>query len=144
MNNKGFSLLELIVIVSIMAALIIIAIPATRSWRAAAQDREMAREVLSWLRHARSQSVTDGQNYTVTIDLDNKTYTTYSGEVIDFPLQTAIESKVNIGDAWSSSGNSSVTFRAQGSCTSTLFVRVQQKDNLVIRLDSTATGLARL
>lgn len=144
MNKRGFTLIELIIIISIMAILMAIAVPATRSWRDSARNKEVAREVLSLLRHARSQAVTDSQEQTVNIDVGGKQYNINGGANVSLPKQISWEGKEMLNDAWSAAGTYDITFRPQGSCTQTIYLRIQNNDNLIISIPSTATGLARL
>jgi len=144
MNKRGFTLIEMVVVISIMAILMAIAVPATRSWRDSARNKEVAREILSLLRHARSQAVTDSQEQIVTIDVGGKQYNINSGSNISLPKQITLEGKEKLDDAWSDAGTYEITFLPQGSCTTTIYLRIQNSDNLIISIPSTATGLARL
>lgn len=147
MNKQGFTLIELVIVISIMGVLMAIAIPATRGWRESIQHKEVARNVLSVLRHARSQAVADSRERSVTIDIGNQRYSTsYSLEGKSFPVTSPIEARDSdgVGVAWKTGGTFVVKFRPQGSCDTEIYVRVNGRDDLVVRIDSTATGLARL
>jgi len=143
MNQRGFTLIELVVTISIMAILFAIALPATQNWRERAANKEAARQMLTWLRHARSEAVTDSQIKQVTLNLTAKTYTNYNGTALDLPADV-VEARSLTTAAWQGTGSFTITFFPKGSCSDTLFIRIENDDNLVIRLDSTATGLARM
>lgn len=143
MNNRGFTLLELVVIVALMVVMASLAIPATSSWRQNAQYRQAAREAVSILRRARSIAVRQNQNTTVTVDLSNREYL-LAGEETAFPKNVKIESKIAAGDVWKDNGSFSIIFRPQGTSSGTLFVRINGDDNLQVRVDSMATGLAHM
>ena len=143
MNNRGFTLLELVVTVALVAIMAAIAIPATSGWRQNAQYKKAAREVVSVLRRARSIAVQQNQNTLVTIDLTNREYL-LAGEETAFPKNVKVESKTAVGDAWKENGTFSITFRPQGTSGGTVFVRINGDDNLQVRVDSTATGLAHM
>ncbi|WP_316346863.1 prepilin-type N-terminal cleavage/methylation domain-containing protein [Desulfuromonas acetoxidans] len=142
MNQRGFTLVELLVTIAIFGILLGFAIPATKGWRENAADKEVAREILTWYRQARSEAVTNSQLYTVTLNLDTQTLTHFNGDVMD--LSRADIEAHTAAEVWKTSGLYSVTFYPKGSCSIPLFIRVNKKDALTIRLDSTATGLARM
>lgn len=143
MNDRGFTLLELVVTLGLLAIMMAIAVPSTSSWRKNAQYKEAAREVVSLLRRARSFAVQQNQSTTVTIDLSNRKYS-FAGKDTVFSKDVTVESKALIGDAWKKTGTLSITFRPQGTSNETLFVRINEDDNLQVRVDSTATGLAHM
>ena len=143
MNDRGFTLMELVITLAILAIMMAIAAPATSSWRKNAQYKAAAREVVSVLRRGRSQAVQQNQNTTVTIDLSNHKYS-LAGSDTTFPNGITVEAKVALGDVWQKSGSFSVTFRPQGTSNQTIFVRVNENSNLQVQVDSTATGLAHM
>ena len=143
MNNRGFTLLELIGSLTILAILMGVAVPATSSWRKSTQNKRVAREVISVLRRARSQAVQQNQACTVTFDLTNRKYSLDGTETL-FPQEVTVESKAAVGDAWQKNGSFTVTFRPQGTSNETIFVRINEDDDLSVMVDSTATGLAHM
>ncbi len=143
MNSKGFTFIELLVTVAILSILVALSFPITSTWRASAQNKETAREILSTLRRARSMAVHDNQTKTVSVDLDARTYT-LDGEVLSFSNNVKIEAKVLVTNAWSDSGSFSIAFRPQGSSNKTIFIRVNEDPDLEIVVDSSATGLAHM
>ena len=72
-NIRGFSLIELIVAVAIMAILSAIAYPAFSTWRESAQYREAARNIVSHLRDARATAISRSNPHRVTVELANRT-----------------------------------------------------------------------
>ncbi|MGE4545155.1 MAG: Tfp pilus assembly protein FimT/FimU [Pedobacter sp.] len=143
MNSNGFTLIELLMTVAILSILVALSFPATSTWRKNVQQKEAARDMLSTLRRARSMAVHDNLSKTVTIDLDARTYS-LDGEVFSFANSVKIESKTLAADAWSDTGGFSITFRPQGSSSQTIFIRVNEESDLVVMVDSTATGLAHM
>lgn len=143
MNNRGMTLMELVVTLGLLAIMAAIAVPATSGWRQNARYKEAAREAVSVLRRARSVAVQQNQSTAVTIDLTNRKYT-LAGADTAFPKGVTVESKVAAGDAWQQNGSLTITFRPQGTADGTIFVRINEDNNLQVQVDSTATGLAHM
>jgi len=141
MNNRGFTLMEVVVTIALLSILAAISLPVTSSWRENAQKKEVAREVVSLLRRARSLALQNNQNTQVTIDLSNRQYL-LAGVGSAFPKGLKVEAR-NSG-TWKVTGNINITFRPQGTATDTIFVRINGDDDLVVKVESRATGLARL
>ena len=141
MDKRGFSLLELLAIIAIFGTLAAVAIPTMSSWFGKNENKEIARDILSGLRQARSIAVS--QNKTVTAVFNTGTHElTYDGNTKEFPDHVLIEVSADESD-WSSTSLSTV-FQPQGSCTDLIYIRVNGDSNLEVKIDSTATGLARL
>lgn len=70
-GNKGFSLVELLVVVSIMGIMMAITVPGLLEWRRNAQFKEAAQLAASTLRQAKGQAINVNQRVTVTFNLDN-------------------------------------------------------------------------
>lgn len=65
-SQKGFTLLELIIAIAVMAILMAIATPSFNTWRAQASLKAEAREVLGSFQRARSEAVTRNTDIDLT------------------------------------------------------------------------------
>jgi prepilin-type N-terminal cleavage/methylation domain-containing protein len=70
-RRNGFSLIELIIAIGVMAVLMAIAMPTVSIWRQQAQTRRAAREVVSMLREARGTAI--ALNTAVTVSISSAT-----------------------------------------------------------------------
>jgi prepilin-type N-terminal cleavage/methylation domain-containing protein len=68
---RGFTLVELIVVITILGVLVSIASPFYADWSRAAQYREAARAAASVLRAARSEAIHDNKAIQVSFTLDS-------------------------------------------------------------------------
>jgi prepilin-type N-terminal cleavage/methylation domain-containing protein len=75
-NQRGFSLVELVVVVSIVSIAVAMGVPNFLEWRKTLELRDAASEVSAVLMEARTKSIIDRRNYTVTFDAGADTYTT--------------------------------------------------------------------
>ena len=143
MNKRGFTLIELIITIGIMAILMAFAAPPLVQWRESAQIREVARDILTGLRQARDMAVSSSSTVTAVIDLDNHQLI-YGGTTRTLAPQVPLEARVKNVDSWETTGTKETRFHPQGNTSNTLFIRVNGDDSLEVQIDSTASGRARL
>lgn len=144
MNKRGFTLIELIITIGIMAILMAFAAPPLVQWRESAQVREVAREILTGLRQARDLAVTSSATVTAVIDLDNHQLV-YGGRTRTLAPQVPLEaSNSDDDDSLATTGTKETSFHPQGNASDTLFIRVNGDETLEVRIESTASGRARL
>ncbi len=143
MNKRGFTLMELMITIGIMAILMAFATPALVQWRQSAQIKEVARDILTGLRQARDMAVTSSSTVTAVIDLDNHQLV-YGGMTRTLTPQVPLEARVKDVDSWATTGTKETRFQPQGNASNTLFIRVNGDDSLEVQIDSTASGRARL
>jgi len=78
-DRSGFTLIELIVIISILGVLAIISIPAYVSWMPSYQLKGAARDIYSNLQLAKLEAVKGNTNCTVNIDVAGNAYNLMKG-----------------------------------------------------------------
>jgi prepilin-type N-terminal cleavage/methylation domain-containing protein len=74
LRSKGFTLVELTMVLVTLCVLAAIALPATQEWRENAQHRASARHIAAMLREARSLAVNSNLEHRVEFDLGNRCY----------------------------------------------------------------------
>ena len=72
--HSGFTLLELVLVMVIIAIALSIAAPKLRGWSRGRDLRDAADQFVNLTRYARAQAASDGQTYRLTIDSDKGTY----------------------------------------------------------------------
>ncbi|SHJ35096.1 prepilin-type N-terminal cleavage/methylation domain-containing protein [Malonomonas rubra DSM 5091] len=70
-DNKGFTLMELVVAVAILAILAGLSLPPLMQWLSRADYREVSQQVLQALRLGQSQSAARNREYRVVFDLND-------------------------------------------------------------------------
>ena len=71
---KGFTLLELVVAISIISILAAVSFPMWSAWYYNAQYKGVALDIASVLRDSRSRAITTNQEYDLQFDVDNSHY----------------------------------------------------------------------
>lgn len=79
-QNKGFSLVELLVVTVLMGIISAIALPSFFEWRERLQYRQAGREVMTSIRTARSRAIATNRQQRVELDVVNRTYSIRPGE----------------------------------------------------------------
>jgi prepilin-type N-terminal cleavage/methylation domain-containing protein len=80
-RQEGVTLLEMLIVLSIIALLTAAALPSFAEWRQGARYREAARAVASALREARSIAIARNRESRVEFDLDRRRFRTTLGEL---------------------------------------------------------------
>lgn len=117
-ENKGYSLVELLVVISFMGILAAISVPGLLEWRRDAQYKEAAQLAASALRQAKGQAINVNQQVTVTFTLDdtaaNENNSVKIGTGVPVLFKKGIEIK-KTADCNVDSGTVSIVFNPGGS-----------------------------
>jgi type IV fimbrial biogenesis protein FimT len=96
-NEKGFTLVELMIVVAIVGAMSIMAFPTFSGWIARARLRDAARTVYSDMQLARIRAIESGGRWRVFFTPDEGTYTVVDpGPDMILDTEDDIEKTVNI------------------------------------------------
>jgi prepilin-type N-terminal cleavage/methylation domain-containing protein len=94
-SESGFTLVELLVVMSLLGAMMAIAVGAWSSWAKASAHSGTAREIQAVLQQAHQRAVAEGEALCVWIDAPTSTYMVYQGDcdgrqgVVSGPFRTA-------------------------------------------------------
>jgi len=132
-NAQGFTLLEVVVCVAVVAIMFAVALPDLTSFRESAEQKEAAREVLAALRLARNAAISHNREYQVAFDLDSGSYWLEEGDSVSdssswdrvkelgrFPAGLKMATKANCqcttGDGDPSTADNMIQFNPNGTC----------------------------
>lgn len=79
-RQRGFTLLELIVVMALIGLMSAIALPEFIAWRTQARYNDAAQEIAATLREARSQALSRNLQHRVEFDVDNRQYRITAGD----------------------------------------------------------------
>jgi prepilin-type N-terminal cleavage/methylation domain-containing protein len=108
-SPKGFTLLELVIVISILGIIVAIAIPPYLQWRQKVEYRSTARAVVAALREARSRAITYNLPKQVIFDTAHRQfkladYTTWTSLTPDVSLNTGATTTIQYNPNGTSSG----------------------------------------
>jgi len=73
-RENGFTLIELMVVIVIAAALMAVAMPSISNWRQRAEFKEASRAAVAVMREARTRAISEHWEYRVDFDVDGGRY----------------------------------------------------------------------
>ena len=133
--NQGFTLLEVLICVVLVAAMLAIALPEFGTFQRKEEQKKVARDVFVALRLARGYAVSQNLEYQVAFDLDSGRYWLEMGNLArnstdwnrvrefgSFPprlkMATKSECTWTAGDGDSSTADNYIQFNPNGTCGS--------------------------
>ncbi len=78
-NNKGFTIIEMVIVIVIMAILAAVAVPNIISWRAKSSLGGDTRTLKADFELARSRAIRDNTNMTISFNTGNNSYSITNG-----------------------------------------------------------------
>jgi prepilin-type N-terminal cleavage/methylation domain-containing protein len=137
---RGFTLLELILVMVILSTVLAMAAPSLRGFFASRQSQDAAAQILALTQFARSQAVCEGTTYRLNFDTDEATYWLTSnrngafeelgvefGRVFDLPKDTELE----LENVEQDGGESYIAFNPQGTVTPATIGLIDRRGNIV-------------
>jgi prepilin-type N-terminal cleavage/methylation domain-containing protein len=115
-GQKGFSLVELLVTIGIIAVVAAIAIPQLQSYATNSRLKSAARDVMGDIFLCKERAISENRQYRITFNIGGNTYTIEQppGTVIQTKTPTTFGNDIRITNAAFNGGGTSVTFLTRG------------------------------
>jgi len=124
--TRGFTMIEILVVITILGIILAIAIPSIRNWRPSLDAKQTAVTVVNLLREARSRAVATNFQSKIEVDLPNRQYRMQSGSQA---YNTPVAGWTSVpGYDWTTISNG-VTMTSGVACNSAASVRIQFNAN---------------
>jgi general secretion pathway protein H len=133
-NERGFTLLELIIVMLLIAIILGIVTVFFVNTLSAGKFSSTAREVAATIKHARALARLHGEDQTITIDIDGRSYTLEGKgtKVIPPPVQLRV---IDPYEGEVLKGTHRILFRAGGGVEGGTIILSTEKRSVKIELD---------
>ncbi|MCG8693582.1 MAG: GspH/FimT family pseudopilin [Minwuiales bacterium] len=116
MTSKGFTLVELLVVLAIVAIILSFAIPALRHAFPGLEAKTVSQQIATAMRHTRTQAIRENRDAVFIVDVDRRTYRTDSGPPQRIDEETTV-SLVTAATELDGSGIGNIRFFPDGTST---------------------------
>lgn len=124
-NAKGVTLMELVVVITIIGISAAVAIPNMGPWLAKQKLNTTARTMATHLNLARSRAIQGNENVSVIFSTASNGYRVTSASAGTIVPQTTLPSNISITDVSLSSGDSTTGFTSQGIALSSGSIKIR-------------------
>lgn len=131
-KSKGFTLIEIVVVIAILSIIAAIAVPSFRTMILNAEGRAAAESILNGLQHARTEAVTRNARVEFVVAND----TSWNVQLLDgTDLLTRISAETSANVSATSAGATTATFNSFG-----MLVNNADASNQLLIVNVSATG----
>lgn len=137
-TDRGFTLVEVLITVALMAILLAIAAPSFFTWKESLDMKSAARGAASKLRDARQKAVTGNLEHRVEFDIDGSRYRVTAGnQPSGSTAWTEVAGWTQVDSGWSTDADCSgtadmnVTFRPSGAANSSAVICIKDSSDAV-------------
>ena len=95
-DKKGFTMIELLIVIAIIAVTAAVAIPNIISWIPTIRVNSAARDLVSEMQLARMKAVSERNNYVITFDTSTNQYSIYDDNDSNFSTSNVLVKTVNL------------------------------------------------
>lgn len=144
MNKKGFTLLELLLVIVLIGVILVLAVPSTRNALTGDSLKKASRQLIGLERKLRTEAVRDQLDYILNIDLSDSSYWVIASDMTPekhaeikklrrhFPADVVIMDIVDENNNKKSAGEVKIVFKKNNVCSPAIIHFSYKEDKMTI------------
>lgn len=144
MSKKGFTLLELLLVIVLIGVILVLAVPSTRNALTGDSLKKASRQLIGLERKLRTEAVRDQLDYILSIDLSDFSYWVIASDMTPekqaeikksrrhFPADVVIMDIVDENNNKKSAGEVKIVFKKNNVCTPAIIHLSYKEDKMTI------------
>jgi general secretion pathway protein H len=147
LNKKGFTLLELLLVIVLIGVVLVLAVPSTRDALTGDKLKKTSRQLIGLERKLRAEAVRDQLDYILCIDLSDSSYWITASDVTPekqadikkhrqhLPDEIVIADIVDENNKKISSGEVKIVFKRNNVCSPSVIHLSHEEDKMTIAIN---------
>ena len=143
MKSKGFSLIEILIIIAVIGILSLISLPIYRSINPTLSLNANTRQIASHLRQAQQLAVEEQNNYTAVFDINTNYYEIINMQSSSTVISQTLQNNITI-DSISNLTDNTVTFTITGSALESGEIILKNANNETKNIEIKPSGYVKI
>jgi general secretion pathway protein H len=144
LNNRGFTLVELLLVIALIGVVLVLAVPSTRDVLTGDKLKKASRQLIGLERKLRVEAVRDQVDYILCIDLPNSDYWITASDMTPekqdeiknrpqhLPADVVIADIVDENNKKKSAGEAKIVFKKNNICSPAIIHLSHEEDKMTI------------
>jgi len=144
LSKKGFTLLELLLVIALIGVILVLAVPSTRNTLTGDSLKKASRQLIGLERKLRTEAVRDQLDYILNIDLSDSSYWVIASDMTPekqaeikksrryFPADVVIMDIVDENNNKKSAGEVKIVFKKNNVCSPAIIHLSYKEDKMTI------------
>jgi prepilin-type N-terminal cleavage/methylation domain-containing protein len=144
LNKRGFTLLELLLVIALAAIILVLAVPSTRDVLTGDNLKKASRQIIGLERKLRVEAVRDQMDYILCLDMSNSAYWVVASDMtqekqdeikkraLHLPSDVVITDIVDANNGKKSSGEAKIIFKKNNVCSPAVIHLAYEEKSMTI------------